>query len=367
MRNKTCVVVGAGLAGATAAWKIDMHPDWTVKVYEAMPEVGGQLRMATLNRIPYEPHGPHIFHTDNLDAFMALGKHGALNTYQHHVLSELPDGRRFTWPLQKSELKNIPEWRQIAAELDNRPLHPTGSDFETYAVSLMGRTLYEWFCEGYTMKQWGMDPRRLSSSFAPKRLDLRIDDDRRMFRNKWQGWMPGGFQQVVESMLAGIEIQLGQLITFSNLPDADAYVITSPLDTFLERDGMLPWRGVRSVATYYNDHLRHLAAPVVNRPDPHVPFTREVDTSQMAWHDATKRKGNGTIIVREYPGAPVKHYPVDDAAGENRSAWREMRQLVSELLPTAVLAGRLATYTYIDMDAAITQGLNAARRVLGPR
>jgi len=30
-----------------------------------------------------------------------------------------------------------------------------------------------------------------------------------------------------------------------------------------------------------------------------------------------------------------------------------------------VLAGRLATYAYIDMDQAIMQGLNAARKITG--
>jgi UDP-galactopyranose mutase len=56
-----CVVVGAGLAGATAARKVSLHPDWEVEVYEAAPEVGGNLRSSSIAGVLYEPYGPHIF------------------------------------------------------------------------------------------------------------------------------------------------------------------------------------------------------------------------------------------------------------------------------------------------------------------
>jgi UDP-galactopyranose mutase len=56
---------------------------------------------------------------------------------------------------------------------------------------------------------------------------------------------------------------------------------------------------------------------------------------------------------------------VDDAAGENRARHRDLVKQVREQVPDAVLAGRLATYSYIDMDQAVMQGLNAARKIAG--
>ena len=49
--------------------------------------------------------------------------------------------------------------------------------------------------------------------------------------------------------------------------------------------------------------------------------------------------------------------------GENRARHRDLVRQLKQAAPNAVLAGRLATYTYIDMDQAIVQGFNAARKV----
>lgn len=353
-----CVVVGAGLAGATAARKVSLHPDWEVEVYEAAPEVGGNLRSSSIAGVLYEPYGPHIFHTNNSIAWDWVTSYTQLIPYQHTVKSQLANGCVLSWPPQVDELKSLPEWPKIAAELDARPASPTAANFEDYAIEVMGPTLYEWFCRDYTAKQWGVDPRQLSSRFAPKRIDLRTDGDRRLFRDQDQGWVAGGFQSLVHALLCEIPVHTGVELKLSALPAADAYVITAPLDDFLG-ELPLPWRGVRSEAIYYPDRAGHsLAAPVLNRPGLEVPWTREVETRQMAGQDTL-----GTVIVREYPGANARYYPVDDVYGENRARWRTMRDELKVHLPNAHLAGRLANYVYIDMDQAIVQALNAANRI----
>lgn len=353
-----CVVVGAGLTGATAAQVLSRHPDWDVEVYEASEHVGGNLRAGFIDNVPYEPYGPHIFHTDKAIAWQWVNNFAVMLPYEHTVKSRLTDGRVLSWPPQVEELKALPEWRQIAAELDNRPGQASAPDFETYATQVMGKTLYEWFCRDYTKKQWGVEPRELSSRFAPKRIDLRTDGDRRLFRDQRQGWVLGGFHRVVERLLANVPVHLGHRLDHGNLPDADAYVITAPLDDFIGW-ARLPWRGIRTEATFYPGVEGYkLDAPVVNRPGLEVAWTREVETKQMVNQGVL-----GTIIAREYPGAESRYYPVDDVAGENRARWRAMRDALKAELPTAVLAGRLATYTYIDMDQAILQGIHAAQRV----
>lgn len=353
-----CVVVGAGLAGATAAQVLSQHPDWEVEVYEAGESVGGNLRASSIDGVLYEPYGPHIFHTENATAWQWMNRFAVMRPYEHTVKSQLSDGRIFSWPPQADELMDEPEWRQISAELDARPASPSASNFEDYAIEVMGPTLYEWFCRDYTRKQWGVEPRELSSKFAPKRIDFRYDGDRRLFRGQKQGWVLGGFQRAVERMLINTPVHLGKPITAANLPAADAYVITAPLDDFLGWEP-LPWRGIRTEATFYpGEKSTKLPAAVLNRPGLEVAWTREVETKQMACQGVL-----GTIIAREYPGSDARYYPVDDVAGENRSRWREMRDEVRRRVPNAHLAGRLANYVYIDMDQAIMQGIHAAQRV----
>lgn len=356
-RRRHAVVVGAGITGATAAhWLI--HHGWDVTVYEKQPWVGGQLKTETFHGVSYEPHGPHIFHTNHVEAWDLVKLF--LWRYEHRVLTTLPDGERHvTWPLQLGELKQLPEWPQIAAELDSRPGKPSAANFQDYAVELMGPTLYEWFCEGYTLKQWGAEPRTLSSRFAPKRLDLRTDDDVRMFRDRYQGYpRTGQWHEIVETLLELCDVRLGHELTVSNLPDADGYVITSALDDFLGSFRELPWRGVAGRMRYLLGVEFELWAPVVNDPRPDVPYTRRVETKQMIQPEL---RTISTIVVEELPGHSARHYPVDDVAGENRMWWRELAGEVKRLVPNSVIAGRLATYSYIDMDQAIMQGLNAAR------
>jgi UDP-galactopyranose mutase len=147
-------------------------------------------------------------------------------------------------------------------------------------------------------------------------------------------------------------------VTINDLPSADAYVITAPLDQFMTA-APLPWRGVRTELMYDPVAITSLRAPVVNYPGADVPYTREIQTSLMA-----KTYGAASVIAREYPGASARHYPVNDLAGDNRRWHQELARTLQASNPSIVLAGRLATYSYIDMDQAIIQGINAARRVL---
>ena len=62
--------------------------------------------------------------------------------------------------------------------------------------------LYELFIEGYTIKQWGMDPSELSSDFAPKRIDLRTDGNKNLFKDKWEYFHPEGSGAIIENILS---------------------------------------------------------------------------------------------------------------------------------------------------------------------
>jgi UDP-galactopyranose mutase len=184
-----------------------------------------------------------------------------------------------------------------------------------------------------------------------------------MFRDKWQGWCDDGWQSLTHDLLANAGLRLGVKVTHQNLPSADAYVITAPLDEFLGEPS-LPWRGVRLVTDYSPAPARgfSMRAPVVNTPSVNEPYTRVIEFDQF--HSKPKLGATGTLLCHEYPGAAARHYPVDDVAGENRAQHRELAGKLKAELPNAVLAGRLANYVYIDIDQAVVQGIHAARRVI---
>lgn len=356
---KTCAVIGAGITGATAAWHLTTRvPGWRAVVYEALPYAGGNLKAEHLGGIPYEPHGYHVFHTDSDEVYRIVSGHCQLNGYRL-LIRTLANGHLLTWPLQVRELAGLPEWPQIKGELDDLPPVPDTASFETYAVSVMGKTLYEWCCYGYTFKQWGTEPRLLSSSFAPKRIGLRDDGIPFLFRNRYEGWCEGGWQVLVENLLKGTDVILGQSVCLRTLPPADAYIVTAALDDFLEEPVPLSWRGVSTVMQAIDSDGPVMETAALNHPGLDVPYTKKVETRLMSQAEY----GRGTVITYEYPGAPERHYPVDDVKGENRARHLELAARLAREEPRIVLAGRLATYSYIDIDQAVMQGLNAARKV----
>lgn len=364
--NRSCVVVGAGLTGATVASELSRQ-GFQVRVYEQADVVGGHVRTEWLRGIPYEPHGAHIFHTDDTEVWNLVNKSTRFVPYEHRVTIRVRS-HQLSWPLQKSELPQLEEGPQVERELTSLPPEPDPTNFETYCRSLMGQTLYDLCIRNYTMKQWGRAPEELSASIALNRVELRDDDYRGLFRDRHQGWPERGYADLVESLLDRTETHLGKPVTHADLTEiarpGEPVVITSALDDFFAGElGPLEWRGVRLESQYLPDTKLAQASMVVNEPDLAVPWTRTIETK---WALESLHEVPGTVVMREYPGAAAKHYPVPDSAGKNKalqSAYEE--KLAAITRNPLIAAGRLATYRYINMDQAVRHGLDAARRVAG--
>lgn len=362
-------VVGAGWAGATAARTLH-DSGFDVEVLEAAPVVGGHARVETLNGVVYEPNGAHIFHTSNEGVARFVQGFGLVRPYEHGVLTALylddeAEPRLVSWPPQVAELERLPMWPEIEQELAALPPAPAGDDFETYVISMMGPTLYTLFIRDYTVKQWGCEPSTLSSSFAPKRVELRRDGHRRLFRDRWEFFPPRGVNEVIEAVLRPVAVTCGARVAMQDLDElsrhADAAIITAPLDDFVGRSGEVAWRGISMRSRFLSTTSGGTATPayVINHPSPRVPYTRTVETKH-----ATGQEVEGTVVSEEHPGAPARHYPVPtvDHRHEARNAQLQ-REIVDNAAMPVWFCGRLANYQYINQDEAISQGLECARSV----
>ncbi|MEW2410382.1 FAD-dependent oxidoreductase [Streptomyces griseoviridis] len=364
-------VIGAGWAGASAAHEL-RRLGRPVHVFESAPVIGGHSRSEVLRGVVYEPNGPHIFHTSNPEVARLVRQHGMTRSYRHQVLTEAylheddETPHLLSWPPQVAELRELPVWPRVEAELARRPRTPSRANLEDYCISIMGRTLYEVFVRDYTEKQWGRKGAELSWEFAPGRLELREDGYRRLFRDTWEFFPSHGAAPVIESLLADVPVTVGARMGVTDLADLSrhytAVVVTAPLDEFAGRPGELAWRGVRSESRYLPDYgTAATATPayVVNRPSHRVPYTRTVETKH-----ASGQHAQGTVVSHEYPGADSRHYPVPtpDRRYElrNEALKKDIRDL--SLFPVH-FCGRLATYSYINQDRAIEQGLACAREV----
>ena len=361
---KKILIVGGGLTAAAAAAELSTLDDIEIRVHEGEYEVGGNLKTGLINGVLYELQGAHISHTENKQAISFLKRFANWEPYRHIVKTMVPPGL-MTWPPQISELTLTKEWPTIKKELSELPNKPNESNFETYALSIMGKTLYEWFIYPYTFKQWGQDPKNISSSFAPKRIDLRQDDYLPLFRESWQGWPIGGWGELVKNVFASrsnISIVCKKYETEQTVDWGhwDAVLVTAPLDDFLGIE-QFEWRGVEFEHEYFpavSDVL--LPAGVVNYPGLEFPYTRIIETK---WMSGQRSKVQGTVLSREFPGSKSKHYPVEDPNGVNRKKAQDAIFLLQKLHPNSFVAGRLANFVYIDTDQAIMQGINVAKKI----
>jgi UDP-galactopyranose mutase len=364
-------IVGAGWTGAVAG-RLLTDSGFAVEVLEKTSVVGGHSRAETMNGVVYEPNGAHIFHTDNQAVNQFVNAHGLTRPYDHKVLTEVylsPDddeGRLLSWPPQVVELEELPVWPTVERELASLPPKPVGDNFEDYVVSMMGRTLYDMFIKDYTAKQWGRPATELSARFAPKRVELRRDGHRGLFRDRWQYFPPNGINEVIESVLSTVAVTLDSEITVDDADrlsqDYDAVIVTAALDDFARCPGELEWRGIEMRSRYEpTDDPGGVLTPayVTNRPSTRVPYTRTVETKH-----ATGQQIGGTVVSEEMPGAPRRHYPVLTADGANERRNTELAQKIAEHFDIPVyFAGRLATYRYINQDEAIADAMAVADRV----
>jgi UDP-galactopyranose mutase len=365
-------IVGAGWAGAVTA-RILHDAGVAVEVFEKAAVVGGHSRAELLEGVVYEPNGAHIFHTSDQRVHDFVVAHGLDRPYQHQVLTEAyldPDDDEpvlLSWPPQIGELAELPIWRSVEQELAALPPAPIGDNFEEHVISLMGPTLYGIFIRDYTVKQWGCDPRELSSVFAPKRVELRDDGYRRLFRDRWEFFPPRGINSVIESVLAPVPVVTGQEILLADLDELagrfDNVVVTAALDDFVGRPGSLAWRGIEMRSRFVpTDELDATLTPayVVNRPSARVPYTRTVETKHASGQEIL-----GTVVSEEIPGAPARHYPVHTVDRSNELVNAQLQDEIRAASTVPVyFAGRLATYRYINQDQAIADAMDTAARVL---
>ncbi len=369
----TVLIAGAGLTGCTVAHRLAREGVRSV-VLERAEVPGGLIRSDHLNGVLYEPHGSHIFHTEDTEVWELANAMTPFNAYRHRV-DIVVEGRILNWPILVSDIERQSRSEEIRRELEERrgvdaAARAEAANFEEWCLELMGPILYERYIKPYTEKQWGRPARELSARWAPRRVSVRWDDDPYLFPDPHQGWPagPNGYTDLIDGLLDDelIEVRTGADVAFEDLDsrareeDADAIVLTCPLDVFCgARFGALEWRGI-IVRNVHIPHLEHAqGAMVVNYPGLEYPFIRIHETKH-----ASGQSCEGTVLGFEFTNARTRYYPIE--LPENRALNDRYQDFLRAELAGVNLhfAGRLANYVYIDMDDCMRAGLDEGSEVL---
>jgi UDP-galactopyranose mutase len=363
----TVLIVGGGLTGCTVAYRLASRGVPSV-ILEREDVIGGLVRSDRMGGVLYEPHGSHIFHTDDEEVWTLANEFVSFNDYRHRVEIVI-EGKLLNWPILPSDIDRQSrgdEIRRQLAEREGIDSDARSANFEEWCLDLMGSILYERYVKPYTEKQWGRPASELSASWAPRRVSVRWDGDPYLFPDRFQGWpaSENGYTDLIDGLVAdrlitvrtGVDVTLGNVERYVREKGARTVVLTCPLDEFADGVlGRLGWRGilVRSVYVPHVDLAQ--GAMVVNYPGREYPFIRVHETKH-----ASRQRVEGTVLGFEFPGAPTRYYPIPSPESETLN--ERYKQMIGRRLGAegTFFAGRLANYVYVDMDDCMRQAIDVA-------
>ena len=358
------LVVGAGFAGSVLAERLASQHDARVLVIDKRPHVAGNAYDHKDEAgVLIHQYGPHIFHTNSDEIVDYLSQFTAWRPYEHRVLAQVR-GQLVPIPINRTTLNalfglDLKTDEEAADYLASRaePVDEIVTS-EDVVISAVGRELYELFFQGYTRKQWGLDPSQLDKSVT-SRVPTRTNTDDRYFGDKHQIMPADGYTAMFNAMLDHPNIDVLLSTDYKDVMaeiDAGHTIFTGPIDEFFDfRFGKLPYRSLRFEHEVRDEEWVQPVA-VVNYPDPKVPYTRITEYKHLTGQQHPK-----SSITYEYPSAEGDpYYPIPRP--ENQALFKQYEAL-ADATPNVTFVGRLATYRYYNMDQVVGQALAAFRKL----
>ena len=364
------LIVGSGLFGATFAYRAHKAGKKCL-VIDKRPQLGGNVYCENVEGINVHKYGAHIFHTSNKQVWDFVNSIVEFNRYTNSPVANYK-GKLYNLPFNMNTfyqmwgtltpaeaLAKIEEQKAEAlAALNGRE----PANLEEQALTLVGRDIFEKLIKEYTEKQWGRSCKDLPA-FIIKRLPVRLVFDNNYFNDKYQGIPIGGYNKLVDGLLAGVETRTG-VDFFEEYKDnwrdfADKLVYTGALDEYFDyRLGKLDWRTV-SFKTRTENTPNYQGCAVVNYTSHDQPYTRIIEHKHFEMFGADVYNIPKTVVSEEYSTEYKEgmepYYPVNDE--RNNALADEYRKLASQE-KNVVFGGRLAQYKYYDMAPVIEQVLN---------
>ena len=355
------LIVGSGLFAATFAFEMTKHGKKCL-VIEKRNHVGGNVYCEKINNINVHKYGPHIFHTSNKEIWQYVNQFTEFNNFVNQPLA-----------CYKNEIYNLPFnmnlfvqlWRDVKTPEDamNKITSQVKSanitepkNLEEFAISQVGKDIYDKFIKEYTEKQWGRPCDKLPM-FIIKRIPVRYTFNNNYFNDIYQGIPVLGYNHIIEKMLEKCDVILN--VNYNLEKDkykfmAKKVLYTGMIDEYFNYEfGPLDYRSLKFENEIYSNIDNYQGNAVVNYTDKSVKYTRIVE--HKFFENNTCK---GTIITKEYPFAYDKstesYYPVND--DKNNSLYEKYRTLCSKE-KDVLFGGRLGDYKYYNMDETIEKAL----------
>ena len=297
--NYDYLIVGCGIFGTTFA-RLATDAGKKCLIIDKREHIGGSAYTENKGGIHVHTYGPQEFHTSNQKVWDFVNQYAEFNNF---VLSPKAStgGKLFSLPFNMNtfyEMWGAEKPTEVKNIIESQRYKGTPKNLEEQALSMVGKDIYEALIKGYTEKQWGKKATDLPT-FLIKRLPLRFIYDNNYFNDRYQGVPIGGFTQMFERMLDGIEVKLNQ--NYFEQKDhydsiADKIVYTGCIDEFFDyKYGELGYRSLR-FETDVKQTENYQGCAVINQCDHSEEYTRTVEHKHFE-----KVKTDHTVVTREYP------------------------------------------------------------------
>ncbi len=365
MKKYDYLIIGAGLFGAVFAHEAKQAGKRCL-VIDKRPHRGGNIYCERINDINVHKYGAHIFHTDNKEVWDYINQFVTFNRFTNSPLA-CYEGKLYNLPFNMNTFyqlwgvktpleakEKIEQQRAEYAHIDQP------DNLEEQAMKLCGKDIYQTLIKGYTEKQWGRSAKELPA-FIIKRLPFRFRYDNNYFNDTYQGIPIGGYNPLIDALLEGTEVRLNTNY-FENREEwndiAENLLFTGCIDEFFDYQcGHLEYRSLHfEHQTLSTEDFQGNA--VVNYTERKVPYTRIIEHKHFEF--GTQKS---TVITYEYPDTyePGKepYYPINNE--HNSQILAKYKKLAAQQ-KNVLFGGRLAQYTYADMDDTIAAALDLCKR-----
>ena len=377
------LIVGSGLFGATFAYKA-RQAGKTCLVIDKRPQLGGNVYCEQVEGINVHKYGAHIFHTSNKEVWDFVNGIVEFNRYTNSPVANYK-GQLYNLPFNMNtfnKLWGVKTPAEATAKIEEQKADAVAalngrepSNLEEQALTLVGKDIFEKLIKEYTEKQWGRKCTELPA-FIIRRLPVRLIFDNNYFNDKYQGIPIGGYNKLIEGLLAGVDTMVNtDFFNFKRNYNSDEglwelescnlkletpeIVYCGPIDQYFGFcNGKLDWRTVR-FETRIEDTPNYQGNAVVNYTSHDEPYTRVIEHKHFEMFGQEVYECPKTVVSEEYSTEYKEgmepYYPVNN--DRNNALADQYRQLAAKE-PNVIFGGRLAEYRYYDMAPVIEKVLN---------
>lgn len=361
------LIVGSGLFGAVFAYFATKQGKKCI-VIDKRPYLGGNIYCEQIEGINVHKYGAHIFHTSNRKVWDFVNSIVEFNRYTNSPMANYK-GKLYNLPFNMNtfhQMWGVTTPADAMAKIEEQKADAIAKmraagvkeprNLAEQAQVLIGEDIYKILIEGYTEKQWGRKCTELPA-FIIKRLPVRFIFDNNYFNDKYQGVPIGGYNKLINGLLAYTETKKG-VDFFDNRSYwesiASRIIFTGRIDEFFDyKLGKLEYRTVNFEQEILNCN-NYQGNAVINYTDREVPYTRLIEHKHFEMFGNEVGKCPITVISKEYSTewklGMEPYYPINN---ERNNRLAEQYRQLGNAEKNVIFGGRLAEYKYYDMAPII--------------